>query len=169
MRAMPKPVVIDGRPPKGHDTVMMLMPIGTYCNALIQKAENDSVIEFRDAWRRDKYILLRKCRVPVNSGVFEFLMKSIYGEGMRWKDLLKQWEAWAVVEGIGKRGFSDSEVLLVEVTPYYEEEYKVRKARKRQIEEMQIRHWEEQAKKEEQAHLLRLAKRGVYKHEDLLP
>jgi len=127
---MPKAIkIFNAQVPNGGKYA--LLPIGMYCNKQLQKAEADSVVEFRDGWQREKRVLVRKCRVSVNSSVFDFLLKSIYGATMRWEDLRRRWEAWAVVEGIGKDGFSDSEVLLLEVKDYDEEAYKAEQERKR--------------------------------------
>jgi len=155
-----KPIVISGQPPKERNTAMIFVPIGMYCNKQLQKAEPDSVVEFRDGWRREKRVLVRKCRVPVNSSVFDFLLKSIYGANMRWEDLRRRWEAWAVVEGIGKDGFSDNEVLLLEVKDYDEEAYNAEQERKRLEAEAR-------QKAAEKERLLKQAKKGIYEHKDL--
>jgi len=155
-----KPIVISGQPPKERNTAMVFVPIGMYCNKRLQKAEPESLVEFRDGWRRDKRVLVRKCRVPVNSSVFDFLLKSIYGATMRWEELRRRWEAWAVAEGIGKGGISDSEVLLLEVAPYDEEDYKIEQERKR-IEA------EARQKAAEKERLLKQAMKGIYEHPDI--
>lgn len=166
---MSKPIVISGQPPKERNTAMFLAPIGMYCNKQLQKAENGCVVEFRETWKREKRVLVRKCKVNVNSSVFTLLIQSIYGANMRWEDLRRRWEAWAVVEGIGKDGFSDSEVLLLEVKDYDEETYKTEQERKRQQAEQVAMLKEKQEREAQKAHLLKLAKRGIYKHDDLLP
>jgi len=158
---MPKPIIISGQQPKERNTTMVFVPIGMYCNKQLQKAEPDSVVEFRDGWQREKRVLVRKCKVNVNSSVFDFLLKSIYGATMRWEDLRRRWEAWAVVEGIGKDGFSDSEVLLLEVQDYDEEAYKAEQERKR-IEA------EARQKAAEKERLLKQAKKGIYEHKDII-
>lgn len=134
---MTRPIVIDGQPPKERNTAMIFLPIGMYCNKQIQKAEPDSVVEFRDGWQRTKAVLVRKCKVNVNSSVFTFLLQSIYGANMRWEDLRKRWEAWAVVEGIGKDGFSDTECLLIQVKGYNKDEYEAEQRHKQELIEQQ--------------------------------
>jgi len=156
-----KPIIISGQPPKERNTAMIFAPIGMYCNKQLQKAEPDSVVEFRDGWQRDKRVLVRKCRVPVNSSVFDFLLKSIYGANMRWEDLRRRWEAWAVVEGIGAQGISDTECLLIEVAPYDEEAYKAEQERKRLEAEAR-------QKVAEKERLLKQAKKGIYEHKDVI-
>lgn len=156
-----KPIVISGQQPKERNTAMVFVPIGMYCNKQLQKAEPDSVVEFRDGWQREKRVLVRKCKVSVNSSVFDFLMKSIYGANMRWEDLRRRWEAWAVVEGIGKDGFSDSEVMLIEVKNYDEEAYKAEQERKRQESEAR-----QMAAEREKT--LKEIKKGTYHHPDVI-
>lgn len=168
-----KPIVISGQPPKERDTAMIFLPIGMYCNKQIQKAETDSVVEFRDAWKREKRVLVRKCKVNINSSVFDFLLKSIYGANMRWEDLRRRWEAWAIVEGIGKDGFSDSEVLLLELKGYDEEAYKAEQERKSIEAELRQKAQQEateaQRKAAEKARLLKQAKeKKIYEHPDII-
>ncbi len=159
---MTRPIVIDGQPPKERNTAMIFLPIGMYCNKQIQKAENDSVVEFRDGWQRTKVVLVRKCKVNVNSSVFTFLLQSIYGANMRWEDLRKRWEAWAVVEGIGKDGFSDTEVLLLELKDYDEAEYNAEQERK-------LLEAEARQKAAEKERLLKQAReKKIYEHKDII-
>ncbi len=158
---MPKSIIISGQPPKERNTAMIFLPIGMYCNRQIQKAENDSIVEFRDGWQRTKAVLVRKCKVNVNSSVFTFLLQSIYGANMRLEDLRKRWEAWAVVEGIGKDGFSDTEVLLLELKDYDEEAYNTEQERKRLEAEAR-------QKAAEKERLLKQAKKGIYDHKDII-
>ncbi len=159
---MPKPIVISGQPPKERNTAMIFLPIGMYCNKQIQKAENDSIVEFRDGWQRTKAVLVRKCKVNVNSSVFTFLLQSIYGANMRWEDLRKRWEAWAVVEGIGAQGFSDTECLLIQVKDYDETEYNAEQERKRLEAEAR-------QKAVEKERLLKQAReKKIYEHKDII-
>jgi len=156
---MPKTIkIFNAQAPNGGKYV--LLPIGMYCNQKLQKAEPDSVVEFRDGWQRDKRVLVRKCRVPVNSSVFTFLMKSIYG-GISWEDLRRKWEAWAVVEGIGAQGISDTECLLIEVAPYDKEAYKAEQERKRLEAEAR-------QKVAEREKTLKEIKKGTYHHPDVI-
>lgn len=156
---MPKTIIIN-ESPRERNTAMLFVPIGLYCNKELQKAEDGCVVEFCDAWKREKRVLVRKCRVPVNSSVFTFLLQSIYG-GIRWEDLRRRWEAWAVVEGIGKDGFSDREVMLIEVAPYDEAEYKAGQERKRLEAEAR-------QKAAEKERLLKQTKKGIYEHKDII-
>lgn len=112
---MPKPIPINHPCPKGSDSRFALLPIGMYCNKALQSAPIGSVIEFQTDWRKDKATLIRKCKIPVNSSVFTFMAKSIYGEYMRIKDLLERWESHAVIEGYGRDGVDREFALLIEV------------------------------------------------------
>lgn len=114
-----KPVQINSVAPKDIKPYAIL-PFGLYCNIELQNAQIGDTVEFRVDWRRDKRRLVRKCKVEVQSGIFTFLMKSLYGERMTIAKLMERWEAWAVVEGIGAQGFSREEALLVEVKPIEE-------------------------------------------------
>ena len=110
---MPKPIFIQhGCPKEGKP--FAILPIGMYCNSGLQKANPGDTIIFCQDWRREKAVLVRHCRIAVNSSVFTFMAKSIYGEYTRIKDLLAKWEALSVVEGYGKEGYSKDECLLIE-------------------------------------------------------
>lgn len=125
--------------PKGK---YALVPFGLYLNKALQKAESGTLLEFQTSWRRDTRVLVRKCRVPVNSSMFTFMCKSLYGEGMSWASLSKQWRAESIIEGLGKDAFSDSEVLLIEVAPYDEAQHKAEQEAKRKAKEEAERHAE---------------------------
>lgn len=102
--------------PKGGKTAFAIIPIGMYLNRPLQGAAPNSEICFWQDWRHDKRVLVRKCKIAVNSPVFTFLAKSIYGERMTIAKLFEQWEAECVNEGIGANGFSRDEALVVEVS-----------------------------------------------------
>ena len=80
------------------------------------------MVIFQADWRQDKRRLVRKCKVSVQSSVFTFLMKSLYGERMTWTELSERWRAECVVEGLGRDAFSETEVLLIEVEEIETEE-----------------------------------------------
>lgn len=102
--------------PKGGKTAFAIIPIGMYLNRPLQGAAPNSEICFWQDWRHDKRVLVRKCKIAVNSPVFTFLAKSIYGERMTIAKLFEQWEAWAVVEGIGKDGFDRESCIVIAVS-----------------------------------------------------
>ena len=92
-----------------------ILPVGLYCNRELQNARIGDVVEFCVDWRRDKRRLVRKCKVVVRSSTFTFLMKSLYGERMTWKELSERWRAECVVAGLGSDAFSETEAMLIEV------------------------------------------------------
>lgn len=92
-----------------------ILPVGMKCNAKLQEAKEGDVVEFTQDWKCDKRVLVRKCRMPVKSSFFIFMVQSIYGKYMRVDELIKQWEVWADVNGIGKRGFDHESMMLIEV------------------------------------------------------
>ena len=92
-----------------------IVPVGLYVNKQLQRAEAGSVVEFQADWRRDRFVLVRKAKVAVDSSVFSLLLKSVYGEGASWRELAERWRAQCIIEGLGKDAFSESEVLLLEV------------------------------------------------------
>ena len=50
------------------------------------------------------------------------MLHSVYGAGMTIARLMGQWEAWAIVEGIGKDGIDKEQCIIVEVEPINEED-----------------------------------------------
>lgn len=113
---MAKPINILHPVPKGGKTAFAIIPIGMYLNRPLQDAAPNSEICFWQEWRHEKRVLVRKCKIAVNSPVFTFLAKSIYGERMTIAKLFEQWEAECINEGIGSAGFSRDEALVVEVS-----------------------------------------------------
>ncbi len=103
------PVPKDGKP-------FMLLPIGTYCNKELQKVSVGSVIDFWQDWRHERRVLVRKCRIGINSSVFTFLAKSLYGERTRIADMLAKWREVYDVP------FDESECMLIEVRELNEDE-----------------------------------------------
>lgn len=118
---MAKPINILHPIPKGGKTAFAIIPIGMYLNRPLQDAAPNSEICFWQEWRHEKRVLVRKCKVAVNSPVFTFLAKSIYGERMTITKLFEQWESLAVVEGYGKEGFSRESCIILQVAPLEEE------------------------------------------------
>lgn len=111
---MPRPIKIQHPTPKAEKPYAIL-PIGLYCNAALQKAKPDQEVIFETEWRRDKRRIVQLCRFRINSPEFTFLLRSIYGENMTIAKLMERWEAWAVVEGIGKDGIDKEQCIIVEV------------------------------------------------------
>ena len=111
---MPKPIPINHPCPK-EGKPFAILPCGLYMNRDLQKAKPGDTILFCQDWRKDKAVLIRKCRIAVNSSVFTFMAKSIYGEYTTIKSLLEIWEAQSVIEGYGRDGVDKEFALLIEV------------------------------------------------------
>lgn len=140
----------------------IFIPYGRYCNAKVESANVGDVIEFREAWRKTLGIVVRKCKVSVNSGVFGFLLKSIYGEAATWEGLRADWTALCVNEGLGSEAFSVKEVLLIEWREYIKEIYEAEQEAKR-------REQERRDKALAREKLLQDAReRGIYNHPDII-
>lgn len=113
---MPRPIKIQHPTPRPSNRGMAIIPVGLYCNQKLQIAQIGSEVIFETEWRRDKRRIVQLCRFRINSPEFTFMLRSIYGENMTITKLMERWEAWAVVEGIGKDGFDRESALLVEVS-----------------------------------------------------
>ncbi|MBD5367270.1 MAG: hypothetical protein HDR82_09805 [Bacteroides sp.] len=151
---MKRPLKIYQLAPKEMQTRFAIVPYGKFLNTKLQKAENGSVLEFCVDWRRDKFVLIRKATLKVNSSCFNLLLKSIYGEDATWQKLSEEWRAQCVIDGLGKDAFDPENVLLLEVKPYVKEEY--------EAEVERIRLTEEREKTREEI----LA--GTYRHKDII-
>lgn len=153
---MSRPIKIQHPTPKAEKPYA-ICPCGLYCNEKLQKARIDDVIQFETEWRKDKRVITNICRFRINSPEFAFMLRSIYGEGMTIAKLFERWEAWAIVEGIGKEGFSRDEALLLETRPYDAE-----------LAEMEDELAAIEARKEEVRKMLADARKGVFNHKDIL-
>ena len=96
---------------------MALVPYGLYLNNGIKNAKKGDVIEFFDGWRSEQRVLINKCTVDINSSVFSFLLKLIYGEFLNKTELFKRWNSICVVEGYGRDAFNPDECVLILVEP----------------------------------------------------
>lgn len=112
---MAKLVRIQHPTPKPLASEMAILPIGLYCNVALQKAKTGQIVEFQAEWRRDKRKIIQMSRIRINTPVFTLLLRSIYGQSMTIAKLFERWEAWAIVEGVGRKGFSRDEAILIEV------------------------------------------------------
>lgn len=110
-----RPIKIQHPTPKPSTCGMAIIPVGLYCNAKLQKAKIGDVVQFCCEWRKDKRVISNICRFRINSPEFTFMLRSIYGENMTIAKLMERWEAWAVVEGIGKDGIDKEQCIIVEV------------------------------------------------------
>lgn len=112
-----RPIKIQHPTPKERNVAQVALPIGMYCNKPLQTAIIGDVVQFQCEWRKDKRVITNICRFRINSPEFTFMLRSIYGENMTIARLMERWEAWAIVEGIGKEGFSREYALIVEAAP----------------------------------------------------
>lgn len=154
---MAKPIKIQHLTPKERSVAQVALPIGMYCNKPLQTAKIGDVVQFQCEWRKDKRVITNICRFRINSPEFAFMLRSIYGENMTIAKLMERWEAWAIVEGIGKDGFSRDEALLLETRPYDAE-----------LAEMEDELAGIDARKEELRKMLADARKGVFNHKDIL-
>ncbi len=113
---MPRPIKIQHPTPQTRSVAQVVLPIGLYCNQTLQAAKIGDVVQFHCEWRKDKRVITNICRFRINSPEFTFMLRSIYGESMTIAKLMERWEAWAVVEGIGKDGIDKEQCIIVEVS-----------------------------------------------------
>ena len=151
---MKRPLKIYQLAPKEMQTRFALAPYGRYLNQKLLNAKSGDLVEFCVDWRRDKFVLIRRAKIAVNTSAFNLLLKSIYGEDATWQKLSEEWRARCVIEGLGSKAFSEDDVLLLEVKPYVKEEY--------EAELEHIRFAEEREKRLEEI------KAGTYRHKDVI-
>jgi hypothetical protein len=135
--------------PKGN---LVLIPVGLYLNQPLQKAKPGAVLSFEVAWRKDKRVLRQKVAVKIASPIFTFMARSIYGSEARMADIIEQWRANCIIEGLGKDAFSD-ECLLIEVGEYDPAKIKAEQ--------------EAMRKAQEEAERIKAIKELRYKHKDV--
>lgn len=119
---MSKPINLLHPIPRPSNVMFALVAIGMYCNVELQKAKPGDVVIFHDTqsqWRKEKFTLVRKCKIAVNSAVFSFFAKSLYGDWVRIEDVLERWRGIYEREG---SPFDESECLLIEVKPIKKDE-----------------------------------------------
>ena len=115
---MSRPIKIQHPTPKANK--FTICPCGLYCNKPLQTAKIGDVVQIQTSWRKDKRVITNICRFRINSPEFTFMLRSIYGENMTIAKLMEKWEAWAVVEGIGKDGIDREQCVIVGVKPIEE-------------------------------------------------
>ena len=151
---MKRPLKIYQLAPKEMQTRFALAPYGRYLNTQLQKASAGAILDFIVDWRRDKFVLIRKAKLAVNTSAFNLILKCIYGEDATWQKLSEEWRARCIVEGLGSKAFDEQSVLLLEVKPYVKEEYEAEVERIRLAEEREKR--------------LAEIKTGTYRHKDVI-
>lgn len=119
---MPRPIKIQHPTPQTRSVAQAVLPIGMYCNKALQTAKIGDVVQFHCERRKDKRVITNICRFRINSPEFTFMLRSIYGENMTIAKLMERWEAWAIVEGIGRDGIDKEQCIILEVEPIKEKE-----------------------------------------------
>jgi hypothetical protein len=117
---MSRPIKIQHPTPQTRSVAQVILPIGMYCNKSLQTAKIGDVVQFQCEWRKDKRVITNICRFRINSPEFTFMLRSIYGENMTIAKMMECWEAWTVVEGMGKDGFDRENCIVIEVQPIEE-------------------------------------------------
>lgn len=112
---MPRPIKIQHPTPKERSVAQVALPVGMYCNKSLQTAKIGDEVIFHCEWRKDKRVIANICRFRINSPEFTFMLRSIYGDNMNIAKLMERWEAWAIVEGIGKEGIDHESCIIIEV------------------------------------------------------
>lgn len=151
---MKRPLKIYQLAPKEMQTSLCIVPYGRFLNKELQRASAGQIIDFIVDWRKDRFVLIRKATLKVNSSVFSLFLKSIYGEDATWQSVSEEWRAKCVIEGLGKDAFDPENVLLLEVKPYVKEEYEAEQERIRQAEE--------------RARIKKEIAEGTYRHKDII-
>ena len=113
---MSKPINILHPTPNPPKNGIAIVPCGLYCNTALQKARNGDLVEFWQEWRHEKRRIVQITKFRINTPAFTFMLRCVYGERMTIAKLFEQWEAWAVVEGIGKDGFDRESCIVIEVS-----------------------------------------------------
>lgn len=132
---MKRPIKIHQLAPKEAQTRLVIVPYGLYLNKALQRCQNGSILEFVVDWRRDKFILIRKAKVSVNTSCFTLLLKSIYGEDATWQSVSEVWRAQCIVDDLGSHAYDEQNVLLLEVKKFNQKEYDAEIERIRKAEE----------------------------------
>lgn len=134
---------------------LSLVPCGLYLNKAMKNVKSGDVVVLGEAWRKQKRVLVRKCRVELDTSIGNLIVKHIYGDNARVENIIERWEAECVVEDFGKGAIG--EVLLLETRPYDAE-----------IEAMEDELAEIEARKAELKQMLDDARKGVFNHKDIL-
>lgn len=145
-----KPICVDA-PKRG----LSLVPCGLYLNKAVKNAKPGDVVVLGEAWRKQKRVLVRKCKIELDTSLGNLIVKHIYGGNARVENVIERWEAECVVENFGKGAIG--EVLLLETRPYNAE-----------IESMEDELAEIEARKVELKQMLENARKGVFNHKDIL-
>lgn len=111
---MGKPIIINQDCPKKVKPYF-LAPTGLYLNKALRKAKRGEVIVFQNGWRRDTRRIVRVCSIRIDTVVFTFMSKSLYGDSVTANELICRWRNEAILEGYGKNGVDCSVCILGEI------------------------------------------------------
>lgn len=134
---------------------LSLVPCGFYLNKAMKNVKPGDVVVLGEAWRKQKRVLVRKCYIDLNTSIGNLIVKHIYGDNVRVKDIVGRWEAECVIEGCGNDAIG--EVLLIETRPYEAE-----------TDAMEDEIAAIEARREEVQKMLSDARKGVFNHKDIL-
>lgn len=114
-------------------TGLALVPYTRFLNPKIEKAEKDTLLRFKDAWRATDVLLVSKCRLNLNTAVGSFIIRYMFGSDKTLPWLTEQWDALCITEGFGKSAYSLDNVLLLHTREFikeiYEEEQRIKQER----------------------------------------
>ena len=89
-----------------------LAPVGKYLNRSLDGVRPGDMVTFQHGWRREKRKLVRLCRIRINSPVFSFMIRSLYGSSTTILDVVERWRNDSVLQGYGKDG-ADTEICVL--------------------------------------------------------
>ena len=98
----------------------MIVPIGTYLNTELQEAREGCDFEVWQEWRRERYVMVRKAMMRINTPEFTFMLRHVYSGAVRLAELLERFGRWSHDSGAGWEGFDRERCLVVEIEPYIE-------------------------------------------------
>lgn len=121
-----KPISVKGDFPK--PCYFHILPIGEFLNKPIQDAQIGDVIELaqHQGWRKEKFVLLGKSKVAVNTSYFTQLMKAVYGNNMTWQTLENRWKSELLLDGFNTKTWYHDKVLCLTLQPISGDTYLAR-------------------------------------------
>lgn len=156
-----KPLCADA-PKRG----LSLVPCGLFLNKNMEKAKAGDVLVLGEARRKVKRVLVRKCKVRLDTSIGCFIVRHIYGDKAQVGDIMERWKAECVVEGYGNNAIGD--VWLLETQPFDAEV----EAAEDELAEIEVKKAElsEQleARRAELEVMLANARKGIFNHKDIL-
>lgn len=107
-------------------TYMIILPIGVYLNEALQNASIGDLVALKQDWREERFAVLSKSKVAVNTSYFTQLMRSIYGKRMTWEQLQNIWDGQLLPDGYNAKTWYHDKVLCLTLQPISEEAYLAR-------------------------------------------